>query len=136
MTIVTATPHVVYDCDHDNMRHNDRDRDDNFTPRDNSDRDTARGMATATTQSDDSARHHAWRDDSTCDTTHGTTTEHLRHHACRDDNACGTTRSAMTAPVAPRTARRQRPWHHVRREDRHDNSDRDTARGMATTTTT
>jgi len=33
----------------------------------------------------------------------------------------------MTAPAAPRTARR---------EDRRDNSDRDTARGMVTATTT
>ena len=64
MTIMTATPHVVYDCDHDNMWHNDYDRDDNFTPHDNSDHDTTRGMATVTMQSDDSAR----------DTTRGVTT--------------------------------------------------------------
>jgi hypothetical protein len=95
MTIVTATPHVVYDCDHDNMRHNDRDRDDNFTPRDNSDRDTTCGMATATTQSDDSAR----------DTTRGTTTAPATPRTARQQSACDTTRAATTTPAVPRAAR-------------------------------
>jgi hypothetical protein len=83
---------------------------DNITRRDNSDhdRDTARGMATTTTQpcspmtapaSPRAARrqrlrHHARRDDSACDTTHGATT------------APATPRGATKAPATPRAARR------------------------------
>jgi hypothetical protein len=85
MTIVTTTLHVVYDCDHDNMWHNNRDRDDNFTPRDNSNRDTARSMATVTMQSNDSTR----------DTMHSAATATATH-------------GAMTVTMTPPVARPRR----------------------------
>jgi hypothetical protein len=66
------------------MQHNDWDHDDNITRRDNSDCDTARGMATTTMQphslttvpmtprvaQQQRLQHHVGHDNSTCDT-HG-----------------------------------------------------------------
>ena len=78
----------------------------NTARRDNSARDTARGVTTAPATPHvaqrQRSRHHAWRDDSARDTTRGATTalawcddrQRPRHHARRDDSdhdtKCGT----------------------------------------------